>query len=62
MKLPVLAERSVRREFDVPNPQVLRQILDNMLVVVKHLENTRVALGRRSTWVIPLDYEFGTSS
>jgi hypothetical protein len=42
LTLRVLAERSRRREYEVPNPQVLSQILDNMRVVVKYLENTWV--------------------
>ena len=43
LTLGVLAERSTRRDYEVPNPQVLSQILENMRVVVKYLENTWVA-------------------
>jgi hypothetical protein len=39
----VLAERSPRRDYEVPNPHVLTQILENMRVVVKYLENSWVA-------------------
>ncbi len=42
LTLGVLAERSTRRDYEAPNPQVLSQILDNMRVVVKYLENTWV--------------------
>jgi hypothetical protein len=43
LNLGVLAERSTRREYEVPNQQVLSLVLDNMRVVVKYLENTWVA-------------------
>ena len=43
LTLGVLAERSMRRDYEVPNPQVLSQILENMRVVVEYLENTWVA-------------------
>ena len=53
LTLGVLAERSTRRDYEVPNSQVLSQVLDNMRVVVKYLENTWVmeveeALGPRT--------------
>ncbi len=41
--LRVMAERSTRHDYEVPNPQVLSQVLENMRVVVKYLENTWVA-------------------
>jgi hypothetical protein len=48
--LRVLAERSTRRDYEVPNSQVLSQILDNTRVVVKHLEKT---------WVMELEEALG---
>jgi hypothetical protein len=38
----VPAERSMRYEYEVPNPEVLSQVLDNMRVVAKYLESTWV--------------------
>jgi hypothetical protein len=43
LTLGVMAERSTRHGYEVPNPQVLSQILENMRVVVEYLENTWVA-------------------
>jgi hypothetical protein len=40
LNLRVHAERSMRHDYEVPDSQVLSQILDNMRVVVKHLEKT----------------------
>ena len=50
LTLGVLAERSMRRDYEVPNSQMLSQILDNMRVVVKYLENT---------WVMELEEALG---
>jgi hypothetical protein len=43
LTLGVMAERSTRHGYEVPNPKVLSQILENMRVVTKHLEKTWVA-------------------
>ena len=43
LTLRVMAERSSRRDYEIPNPQVLSQILENMRVVVKYLQKTWVA-------------------
>ena len=40
LNLLVHAERSSRHEYEVPNSEVLTQILDNMKVVVKYLESS----------------------
>jgi hypothetical protein len=42
LALRVRAERGTRRDYEVPNSEVLRQVLDNMRVVVKYLEHTWV--------------------
>jgi hypothetical protein len=42
LTVPVLAERSTRHQYEAPNSQVLGQILDNMKMVVRHLESTWV--------------------
>jgi hypothetical protein len=42
LTLGILAERSRRREYAIPNSQVLSQVLDNMRVAVKYLEGTWV--------------------
>jgi hypothetical protein len=55
--LRVLAERSTRREFAVPNPKVFGQVLDNMHVVVKHLENTWLAELEESLGPVPPDHK-----
>jgi hypothetical protein len=51
LTLGVLAERSTRRNYEAPNPRVLSQILENMRVVVKYLENT---------WVVDLEEVLGS--
>jgi len=56
MKLRVLAERSVRREFEVPNQRVLGNVLDNMRVVVRHLEDTWLAELENALGATPTDY------
>jgi hypothetical protein len=43
LTLGVLAERSTRRDYEVPTPLVLSQTLENMRVVAKYLEDTWVA-------------------
>ena len=42
LTVTVMAERSMRREYEVPNTEVLSQIMENMRVVAKYLENTWV--------------------
>jgi len=59
MNLRVLAERSTRREYEVPNSQVLSQILDNMRVVVKYLENTWVTELEAALGPAPRDSKLG---
>jgi len=59
VKVTVLAERSTRREYEVPNSRVLRQVLENMRVVVKHLENTWVAEIEDALGPIPPNYKPG---
>jgi hypothetical protein len=50
LTLGVVAERSTRHEYEVPNSEVMSQILDNTRVVVKYLEKT---------WITELEEALG---
>jgi hypothetical protein len=57
VNVTVLAERSARREYEIPNPQTFREVLENMRVVVKHLEDTWVAEVEEALGPVPPNYK-----
>ena len=48
--LPLVLENSVRYQYSAPNPEVFHQILENMIVVARHLEHT---------WVVEMEHGLG---
>jgi hypothetical protein len=56
-KLPVAAERSLRYQYSAPNRKVFGQILENLRVVVDHLEGTWIAELEQALGPVPEGYQ-----